>query len=76
MKYLFTTALIVGLASCGTTTIDTPVTPTGDTTFLPDSVAMNNMLHGDSLTRLDVDSIANVSDLLDTLAAYEPKMTH
>ncbi|MDA7648773.1 hypothetical protein N8580_00405 [Akkermansiaceae bacterium] len=81
MKYLFTTALIVGLASCGTTTdecCDTDNTtdqvdchPTDSTGgFLPDSVVIQNYLN--------VDSIANVSDLLDTLAAYEPsaKMTH
>jgi len=75
MKYLFTTALIVGLASCGTTTDNTtdqvdchPTDSTGG--FLPDSVVIQNYLN--------VDSITNVSDLLDTLAAYEPaaKMTH
>ena len=77
MKYLFTIAVVIGLASCGGTDecCDAPIIPQ-DTTLLPDSVAMNNMLHGDSLVRLNVDSIANVSDLLDTLAAYEPKMTH
>ena len=78
MKYLFTTALIVGLASCGTTETECCDTtdqmdchPTDSTgTFLPDSVVIQNYLN--------VDSIANVSDLLDTLAAYEPaaKMTH
>jgi len=73
MKYLFTTALIVGLASCGTTETETPVTPTGDT-ILSDSVYAANQVYQNAIA----DSIANVSDLLDTLAAYEPaaKMTH
>ena len=74
MKQIFFIGAIVALASCSDNCctdikimgVDTPE----DTTFLPDSVAMNNMLHGDSLVRLNVDSIANVSDLLDTLAAY------
>ena len=74
MKYLFTTALIVGLASCGTTDTTTNQVDCHETDstggFLPDSVVINNYLV--------TDSIANVSDLLDTLAAYEPaaKMTH
>lgn len=71
MKYLFTIAVAIGLASCGGADecCDAPITPQ-DTTFLPDSVVVNNYLIADS--------IANVSDLLDTLAAYEPaaKMTH
>ena len=71
MKYLFTIAVAIGLASCGGTDecCDAPIIPQ-DTTLLPDSVVVNNYLIADS--------IANVSDLLDTLAAYEPaaKMTH
>ena len=60
------------LTSCGTNEDECCVTPTPttDTTFLPDSVVVNNYLITDSIT--------NVSDLLDTLAAIEPaaKMTH
>ena len=75
MKQLFFIGAIVALASCGGTEDENCVTPMADscvtdTVFLPDSVALNNYLISDS--------IANVSDLLDTLAAYEPaaKMTH
>ena len=70
MKYLFITALIVGLASCRGTETDTIIVPTADTTLLPDSIVINNYLI--------TDSIANVSDLLDSLATFEPKakMTH
>jgi hypothetical protein len=75
MKQMFFIGAIVALASCTSndeccTDIKIMGTQCHDTTFLPDSVAMNNMLHADSLSRLNVDSIANVSDLLDTLAAY------
>ena len=70
MKQLFFIGAIVALATCGGTETDTIVVPTSDTTLLPDSVVINNYLI--------TDSIANVSDLLDTLAAVEPaaKMTH
>ena len=69
MKYLFTTALFVGLASCGTTTVDTPVTPIGDT-LQWDTTGVE--------TPFNTDSIETVSDLLDSLEAVEPKakMTH
>ena len=69
MKYLFTTALIVGLASCGTTAVDTPVIPTGDT-LQWDTTGVE--------MPFNTDSIETVSDLLDSLAAVEPaaKMTH
>ena len=73
MKQMFFIGAIVALASCTSNDEccnNIVLEGQSDTTFLPDSVAMNNMLHGDSLTRLNVDSIANVSDLLDTLAAY------
>ena len=71
MKYLFTTALIVGLASCGTTETGTPVVPNNDT-ILSDSVYAANQSYQDSIAA----KIDSVGDLLDTLENYEPKMTH
>jgi len=75
MKYMIRFTAIVfafTLASCGTTEDECCVTPTPttDTTFLPDSVVVNNYLI--------TDSIETVGELLDSLAAVEPaaKMTH
>lgn len=69
MKYLFITALIVGLASCDTNETECCDTHTEDQVdchptdstgrFLPDSTVIQNYLN--------VDSIANVSELLDYL---------
>ena len=75
MKYMIRFTAIVfafTLASCGTTEDECCVTPTPttDTTFLPDSVVVNNYLI--------TNSIETVGELLDSLAAVEPaaKMTH
>jgi len=75
MKQLFFIGAIVALTSCGGTEDECCIIPMADscatdTVFLPDSVALNNYLISDS--------IANVSDLLDSLDAVEPyaKMTH
>ena len=69
MKYLFTTALIIGLASCGTTETECCDAHTEDQVdchetdstgkFVSDSVFMNNKAYIDSLT--------NVNELLDYL---------
>ena len=90
-QVLMTVAAVITLTACSNNETECCTTDTHavkmmglDSTpvkYLPDSIAMNNMLHGDSLVQLDTsvtqlntDSIANVSDLLDTLAAYEPKI--
>jgi hypothetical protein len=73
MKYLFTIAVAIGLASCGGTDecCDAPIIPTGDT-LLSDSVYAANKAYQESL----ITKIDSVGDLLDTLENYEPKMTH
>ena len=70
MKKLFFIGAIIALTSCRGSETDIIIVPTADTTLLPDSVVINNYLI--------TDSIANVGDLLDSLAAFEPKakMTH
>jgi len=60
MKQMFFTGAIVALASCTSNDEccnNIVLKGQSDTVFLPDSVAMNNMLHADSLLRVPVDSI-------------------
>ena len=69
MKKLFILIPVVGLMSCGNTE---------DTTTPPAPCCNTDTLQYDTVgvdTPFNTDSITTVSDLLDSLAAVEPKVT-
>jgi len=74
MKQLFFMGAIVALASCGTNSDTEIIIESQDSTDQVDCHPTDS----NGVAEFPIDGIENVSDLLDSLATYEPKakMTH